>query len=86
MVHGFDFDIEVDVELPPRNWSRERKNGRKAKVYYPFPVMDVGDSFVVPREKEHAARLAASDWQRRHAFRFVSRRTEDGGRRIWRVE
>ena len=59
----------------------------KARVLYPFPQMEVGDSFLVegPHDKVAGSRLrsAASDYGRRHGKAF-SVRVEGDDLRVWR--
>ena len=82
--------IEIDKHLPPPIPS----NGRPFK--YPFPIMEVGDSFAIPlagerRKDEDAAaarlRAAASRYSRFHGGRFSIRTDREAGVvRCWRVE
>lgn len=57
---------------------------------YPFPDMQVGDSFVVPcsdaekRETQSRVVGAAWRWSRRNGGKFTSRGV-NGGVRIWRI-
>lgn len=72
-----EFKIEKDVPVV-----------RASK--YPFPKMDVGDSFLVPNTTTYArdgktAIAAASRFGLKHGWKFVCR-TVDGGVRIWRAE
>jgi hypothetical protein len=55
------------------------------KNKYPFHEMQVGDSFVAPREREESVRTAASKLSITLApKRWTVRRNEDGIR-VWRV-
>jgi hypothetical protein len=49
---------------------------------YPFPSMEVGDSFSIDRKEKVAA--AASVFGKRHGVKFSLRRTGNGYR-VWRV-
>lgn len=85
------FKIEKDVPLPQgagRGWRK-----------YPFCDMEVGDSFLVPRDEVKlrsvgsngrlgAATIytAASQYGRRLGRRFTARKLPDGSVRVWRVE
>lgn len=51
---------------------------------YPFPDMEVGDSFFVPLEVVGAARVASGSYSRNHSTKFTSRK-EGQGLRIWRT-
>ena len=50
------FRIEKGIAIPKK--SRNRK--------YPWEQMEVGDSFVVPREMKRAARSSGKKWSDRH--------------------
>lgn len=55
-------------------------------VSYPFKDMDVGDSFKVDSiESLGKARAAASHYGCRNGKKFITRKSEDGGR-VWRIE
>jgi len=71
--------IEVDKSVP----LPEPKLGRPKK--YPFAEMEVGDSFFVPQEKVRSASKSASMYKAAHGGDFT-RRSVEGGVRIWRVE
>jgi hypothetical protein len=77
-----NFKIEKDVPVPGTYHHRAK---------YPFPEMEVGDSFLVPyggkpkRVVMNNVRSAGSYYGKRHGIRFVFR-TEEGGVRTWRVE
>jgi hypothetical protein len=69
--------LRVDSDVPlPAETARER---------YPFPVMRVGDSFLLPDAgTAKNARSAAWMYSKRHGVKFSCRRLENGWR-IWRV-
>lgn len=79
-----DYEVESGVEIPEREWFKERK--------YPFGDLEKGQSFFVPlKDLKHAQQLrgAAAHFARRHGIKFtVRKRTEEGveGLRCWRVE
>jgi len=69
------FPIESDVPMP--------EDGRAS---YPFPLMEVGDSFsIADQSAAEKARRAATVHQKRHGGRFSIRKVE-GGYRLWRVQ
>lgn len=81
--------IEKDVPLPGPYVGAPRK--------YPFPDMEVGDSFAVPLEGESSSRgmdtaadklrCAALNHGRRYGGKFVVRTVrEENVARCWRVE
>ena len=69
-------EIEKGIPVPINN-----RNG-----VYPWKTMEVGDSFVI-RGKVHASnhRLVSTANRNFEGRRYVSRLTEDGGTRVWRV-
>jgi hypothetical protein len=69
--------LRVDSGIPlPAEAQREK---------YPFPVMAVGDSFLLTdAASAKNARSAAWMYSKRHGSRFSCRRVEDGWR-VWRV-
>lgn len=69
--------LTVDTNVPiPAEAMRER---------YPFPVMAVGDSFLLPdAEAAKNARSAAWMFSKRHGTKFSCRRVPEGWR-VWRV-
>jgi hypothetical protein len=80
----------IDKDVPPPIPS----NGRPFK--YPFPIMEVGDSFAIPltgsmRKSEDCAtarlRSAAIRHARTHGGRFSIRTNREAGEaRCWKVE
>lgn len=72
--------IDHDVPIPPRG------KGSGRPLNFPFDGMWVGDSFVMPPDGNHrSAKVAASQYGKRHGMTFSTRRTEDGGLRVWRT-
>lgn len=72
------FKIEKGVPVPPLCVERISK--------YPFKEMEIGDSFEVNEKIEFSrARNSASVYNAKSGRKFVTRKTENGGR-IWRVE
>lgn len=69
--------LRVDSGIPlPAEAQREK---------YPFPIMAVGDSFLLTdAASAKNARSAAWMYSKRHGSRFSCRRVEDGWR-VWRV-
>jgi hypothetical protein len=74
-------EIEKNVELPPK-----RKGRGPGKYKYPFPSMEVGDSFVAPITIKRLS-TAANNWTKRNGKgRRFTCRTVENGTRCWRVE
>ena len=74
-----DYLVEYGIRIPPAR--RVAGGGRK----FPFNDMDVLGSFLVRDPEEWArARIAASDYARRHKVKFLTR-TGAKGLRIWRT-
>ena len=76
MTNDTDFEIETDVPCPTV-FGRPR--------IYPFPYMNVGDSFRVSDERAILCRYAASQFGKRNNKKFAVRKREHGFR-CWRVE
>lgn len=60
---------------------------RNIAYRYPYPYMEVGESFIVPEQKRTSAFTAARYWglqQRPHRV-FSGRKIAPGEVRIWRV-
>jgi len=54
---------------------------------WPFPDMQVGDSFIVPEGiKRVTVNVAAKRYGDKHKMRFTVRLTEDRKLRCWRTE
>ena len=80
-----EFKIEQDVPLPPRRNGSDRRK-------YPLREMAVGDSIFVAlndgvntRKVYHSISMAITYEQKRSTSRFT-RRTVEGGIRVWRYE
>ncbi len=76
------FQLEVGVPVPPRK--RTGRSGSK----YPFAVMEVGHSFLVPTDiKAATVRSAIGAFRKRNpdGGKF-SLRVTDEGTRVWRTE
>lgn len=70
-------EIEKNIPIP-----RSHAEGGK----YPFPQMEIGDSFVVPADRGRAATVACARQKRKHGKQFATRKTEDGKFvRVWRI-
>lgn len=73
--------VEKGVPIPP-------KRSGLANTYR-FDQWDVGHSAAYPpepgRHGEHKASQAARAYGSRNGKKFVTRKTEDGGVRIWRT-
>lgn len=72
------FKIDTGIPLPPRATAPDR---------YPFPEMDVGDSFFVPEEVLKRASVQAASLRagKRYGCKFSTRAVE-GGCRVWRIQ
>lgn len=62
--------IEKNVPMPQS----------KSRNLWPFYVMQIGDSFLVPAEKYLAAQTAAHTYAKDHNMKFAARK-----QRIWRI-
>jgi hypothetical protein len=74
------FEIEKGIPVP-------RPSGRRAKAY-PFEKMEIGDSFLVPLERDKSPssiHSAISQAKKRLNINLTSARVE-GGVRVWRIE
>ena len=72
------FKIEQGVPIP------SAAHGRKGHSKYPFGELKVGDSFAVDKTRGLAG--AKRQYEKDHpGTKFVTRATEDGGRRVWRI-
>ena len=85
------FMIETGIEMPPRVYTGAGGAAKK----YPFPEMEVGDSFYFPAKgnskvakRRAVGRMTASaaGWSKKLPGRKWSVRTVEGGVRVWRVE
>ena len=70
---------KIDKDVPIPEWG-------KVKLTYPFNEMEVGDSFVVPKEKGSSMRNCAFHYQRKHGHKYLTRRNRTGTHvRVWRT-
>ena len=73
-----DYEIEKDVPIPPRITRMPK---------YPFRKMEVGDSFVLPKDDVKNARSSAYQLHLRTGRKFVIRLNRTNGEyRCWRIE
>lgn len=72
-------NIEKGIPIP------KDKYGRGRPVKYDWSEMDVGDSAFFDSKHAPSAQVSASTYGRANGKKFISR-SQDGGRRIWRVE
>lgn len=69
------FVIDHNIPLPgPR---------QSTTLRFPFALLEVGDSFFVPGDK-NAVSPAAFQYAKRHGKKFTVRKVE-GGHRVWRL-
>lgn len=83
------YAIEKNIPLP----HKPCRMGRPSK--YPFSIMNVSESFVVPADSvaaiippgSHAPRVAASAYEhgRRYGKKFTYRKDDTGNVRVWRI-
>ncbi len=76
-MNNSEFKIEKNVPIPNDALNNNR---------YPFTKMEVGDSFLITDDTPSRSVLAGQASRRYAPKRFVGRKAEGGGRRIWRVE
>jgi len=69
--------IEKGIDIP----SISKGN---TTLKYPFPKMDIGDSFVAPKPESHRIRSAANAYSKRSGRSFTLRTLGDVIR-IWRI-
>lgn len=70
------YEIENGVPIAPRAYKRE--------MTYPFDKLNVGDSFLVGRDKAPSVRSRATTYGKSSKRVFRTRICEDG-LRVWRV-
>ena len=61
--------------------------GKKRRSTYPFEQMEIGDSFLVPLDRDKSPSgiyAAVSNAKKRHNINLTSARVE-GGIRVWRI-
>ena len=71
--------IEKNVPLPAGG----RRSGDSM---YPFPKMEVGDSFKIDERVIRRTRNAAYLFGSRRGWRFCCRKLDDNSYRIWRIK
>lgn len=69
--------IDKGVPIPTSRWS-----GAKRK--YPFPDMEIGDSFFTDTKQETVGSSVAT-YAKFNNKKFTTR-SENGGTRVWRIE
>ena len=69
------FEIDKSVKFQQKHGSRK----------FPFPDMEVGDSFYVELDTFANARSAASNWGKFNGGRKFSGKKHGDGGRIWRI-
>jgi len=75
--------FEVDKDVPVLNYTKGRPRG---SFKYPWSLLDINDSFLVPDNmKKTIYSLASHNNRRLSPKRFIGRKV-DNGIRIWRVE
>ena len=86
----FSYQVEADIPIPPSNKGNRTK--RRCWKVYPFEIMSVGDSFLVPcteakieRTRNQLTSAAASHSDRHPGNRKYCTRRVDGGIRAWRI-
>lgn len=70
------YQIEKSIPIPPAA-------GRTSQ--YPYALMEVGDSFFVPRTKEKSVGVSTSHARNKFPGRKFATRRVDNGVRVWRV-
>jgi hypothetical protein len=70
------FKVDTGIPVPEGNYGR-----------YPFPVMNIGDSFSFNKDMLKRLRCAAHAYAQRHnGVRFVFRQISEDEWRCWKVE
>lgn len=67
------FKIESDIPIPPMKTLKGYAEAMRS--------LDIGQSVVLPL----SAQGCASNWNHLAPKKFVSRKAEQGGRRVWRI-
>jgi len=72
------YEIEKGVEVPKK---------QKLQILYPFPFMEIGDSFIVGKEEGKKVTSSLAYYNRKvgNAKKFTTRTVPEGVR-CWRVE
>lgn len=71
--------ISIDSNIP----MPKKRSGREMK--YPFKLMKVGDSFLVPPGDEDKVRICAHSSKKKTGYNYTVRKMEDGTHRCWRI-
>ena len=74
-------EIEAGIPVP----GRYVHSGIWRPRIYPFPAMQVGDSFAAPADRANAVRFSAAQWKRRHPGWDYTSRVEGCVIRVWRT-
>jgi len=80
-------EITIDKDIPiPQNIT-----SRQGRTKYPFRIMEVGDSFLIPCDKKDRKRVTSTISSTIARFKLelkheYTRACVDGGVRIWRVK
>ena len=69
--------IAIDKHIPIPDFMKYSK--------WPFPLMQVGDSFVLPKEKYRSVINACAQQKKRKGVQFTVRKISDSEYRCWRV-
>ena len=73
------YKIEKDIPIP-----------KEKRAKYPFGSLEVGQSVIIDKEhtrdKQMKYNAAANNYGKKWGKKFVTRKTEDGYIRVWRVE
>lgn len=76
-----EIKIETDVPVP----GKYIHSGTGSPRVYPFPAMQIGDSFSLPVGRSNVVRFSASQWKRRHPGWDYTSRVDGDVIRIWRT-
>lgn len=69
--------IQIDSDVPlPRS--------RGTRSTYPWAELEVGESFFIPDKKLNSTSGSASYFEIKTGFKYT-RRSENGGVRVWRI-
>jgi len=83
------FRVEHGIPVPSEQLRRARHTGNNTRAKYPWDIMNVGDSFLVPESelplnRQSALRGTAAHQARSRGTKYVIRSVV-GGFRVWRV-
>ncbi len=73
--------INIDKNISIPNDANTKGRG----MIYPFPNMEIGDSFYADKKHKASAQAACRIYGLRHNMKFCTRK-ENTGIRIWRYE